>query len=81
MHVSEPGMFYNSLLTAVEVVQCSWTLASVLGRSQSRFHFHGCPVEVVQACVLTMNVTKFSFDNIRGCAMLVDSCFSAGKSR
>ena len=38
-------------------------------------------MEVVQSCFETRNVLKFSFDNCRGCAMLVNSCFSAGKIR
>ena len=30
-------------------------------------------MQVVEACFCTRNVTKFSFDNCRGCAMLVNS--------
>ena len=33
------------------------------------------------ACFGTRNALRFSFDNCRGVAMLVDSCFSAGKIR
>ena len=33
----------------------------------------------VQVCFETSNVLKFTFDNCRGGAMLVTSCFSAGK--
>ena len=35
----------------------------------------------LHACFGTRNALKFSFDNCKGVAMLVDSCFSAGKIR
>ena len=38
-------------------------------------------MDVMEACFETRNVLKFSFDNCRGSAMLMDSCFSAGKIR
>ena len=38
-------------------------------------------MDVMEACFGTRNVLKFSFDNCRGSAMLMDSCFSAGKIR
>ena len=38
-------------------------------------------MEAVHACFGTRNVLKSSFNNCRGGAMLVDTCFSAGKIR
>ena len=46
-----------------------------------KFFTRGGPVEVVQLCFGTRNVLKFSFDNCRGYAIPVNSCFSAGKIR
>ena len=44
----------------------------MLGRSDnSHFHSHGGEVEVVQSCFGPRNVLNFSFDNCRGCSMLV----------
>ena len=38
-------------------------------------------VEVEKVCFSTRNVLKFNLHTCRVCAMLVDSCFSAGKIR
>ena len=34
-------------------------------------------MDVLQACFSTKNVHKYNFHNSSGCAMLMDSCFSA----
>ena len=38
-------------------------------------------MEVVQASFSTRNIVKPNFHNCRCCAMIVDSCFGAGKIR
>ena len=38
-------------------------------------------MEYLHACFRTRDALKFSFDNCRGCEMLVSFCFSGGKVR
>ena len=71
----------NVLKFSFDSCRCVMLIDSCFSGEVRCFHCRGGPVEFVQLCFGIRNVLKFSFDNCRGRAMVVNSCFSAGKIR